>query len=166
MNASAEQRPGVAILVGGSLAATFDMIYAIVVSGMHGRSAQWVMQSVASGLMGNAAFESGATGAVVGTVAHYVIVFVAATLYYLASRRLPVLRTHAIACGILFGVLVYLFMNFVVLPLSAFPFDLSYPVSRLVQGFVSHGLLVGLPIALAVKWFSAPVVGRSQARAA
>ena len=166
MSASAEHRPALAILVGGGLAATFDMIYAIVVSGMHGRSAQWVMQSVASGLMGNAAFESGGTGAVIGTVAHYVIVFVAATIYYLASRRLAALRTHAVVCGILFGVLVYLFMNFVVLPLSAFPFDLSYPVSRLVQGFVSHGLLVGLPIALAVKWFTAPDAGRAEARVA
>jgi hypothetical protein len=156
MSASAEHRPVLAVLVGGALAATFDLVYAIVVSGMHGRSAQWVMQSVASGLMGDAAFESGVTGAAIGTVAHYLIVFVAATVYYLASRRLPVLRTHAVVCGILFGVLVYLFMNFVVLPLSAFPFEPSYPASRLLQGFVSHGLLVGLPIALATRWFTAP----------
>ena len=60
-----EQRrqPALAILLGGGIAATFDLIYAIVLSAMHGRSVPWVMQSIASGLMGNAAFESGATGA-------------------------------------------------------------------------------------------------------
>ena len=46
-----------------------------------------------------------------------------------------------------------LFMNFIVLPLSAFPFKLTYPPATLLRGFVSHGLLVGLPIALASKRF-------------
>ena len=57
---------------------------------------------------------------------------------------------------IVFGILVYLFMNFVVLPLSAFPFDLSYPPLRLLEGFVSHGFLVGIPIALAISRFTNP----------
>jgi hypothetical protein len=45
-------------------------------------------------------------------------------------------------------------MNFVVLPLSAFPFDLSYPPLRLLEGFVSHAFFVGIPIALAMSRFT------------
>ena len=59
-------------------------------------------------------------------------------------------------CGALFGVLVYLFMNFVVIPLSAFPFKLSYPPLWLLEGFVSHAVFVGIPIALSVRKFSPP----------
>jgi hypothetical protein len=47
---------------------------------------------------------------------------------------------------------VYLFMNFVVLPLSAFPFTLSYTPMRLLEGFGSHALFVGVPIAIAIRW--------------
>ena len=38
--------------------------------------------------------------------------------------------------------------------------------TRLLEGFVSHGLLVGLPIALAVKWFTGPGAARAEARVA
>jgi len=152
-------RPALAILLGGGIAATLDMIYAIVSNEYYADlPPQWTMQSVASGLLGDPAFDSGAAGALLGTFAHYAILFVAAGLYYLASRRIPALRTHAIICGIVFGVLVYLFMNFVVLPLSAFPFDLKFPIGRLMRGFVSHGLLVGVPIAIAIKRLTLPAV--------
>jgi hypothetical protein len=156
-------RPALAILLGGGIAATLDMLYAIVSNHYYADlPPQWTLQSVASGLLGNAAFESGAAGALLGTSVHFAILFVAAGVYYLASRRIPALRMYAVICGIGFGVLVYLFMNFVVLPLSAFPFDLKFPIGRLARGFVSHGLLVGLPIALAIRRLTlpaAPVAG-------
>src|SRR5829696_354371 len=125
----------IAVLVGGGTAATLDMIYACVRNGAKGRTPMWVMQSVASGLLGEGAFETGASGALLGLACHYAILLTAAFLYLQASLRLPVLRSHVVASGALFGILVYLFMNFVVLPLSAFPFDLSYPAPRLAEGF-------------------------------
>jgi len=154
MNVSTMNRSFAGVLVGGGIAATLDIIYAIVRNGGYDRSPLWVLQSVASGWMGEAAFTSGTTGGIIGLLSHYGILFVAAAIYLVASRSFPVLRSRAMACGILFGVLVYLFMNFVVLPLSAFPFDLSYPPLRLLEGFVSHGFLVGIPIALAIRRYS------------
>ena len=47
-------------------------------------------------------------------------------------------------------------MNFVVLPLSAFPFKLTYTAMQLLEGFAVHALFVGLPIALAVRRFASP----------
>jgi hypothetical protein len=149
-------RPALAILLGGGVAATCDIVYAILRNGGYGRDPVWVLQSVASGLLGKAAFESGVPGAVLGLVCHYSILVVAALTYYLASRRHPVLATRPLACGALFGVGVYLFMNFVVLPLSAFPFSPSYPPLKLLEGFASHALLVGIPIALSMRHFAPP----------
>lgn len=147
-------RPLLAMLVGGGIAATLDILYACIRQAGFGRSPEWVLQSVASGLLGNAAFLSGPAGAALGLVSHYTILFVAAALYLVASQRVTALRAWPIACGALFGVMVYLFMNFVVLPLSAFPFHLSYPPLRLLEGFGSHAVFVGIPIALSIRWLA------------
>ncbi len=140
-----------ATLLGGGIAATLDLVYAIVRQAGRGRSPEWTLQSVASGWLGEDAFTSGSAGAVLGLLSHFVILVVGAGLFVLASLRFPALRSHAAISGLAFGVLVYLFMNFVVLPLSAFPFDLTYTAGRLLEGFVSHAVLVGLPIALAAR---------------
>jgi hypothetical protein len=121
-----------------------------------------VLQTVASGWLGSDAFSGGIPAGILGLASHFAILFVGASLYLLASRRLSVLRSQAVACGAVFGVLVYLFMNFAVIPVSAFPFKLSYPALRLLEGFASHALFVGIPIALSVRRFYAP--GSSPAR--
>ena len=139
------------VFIGGGIAAFNDIVYACVRQAGFGRSVEWTLQSVASGWLGMAAFESGTPGAVLGLVSHFSILFVAAYLYLVASRRFTFLATQAIACGAVFGVGVYLFMNFVVLKLSAFPFTLTYDWLRLVEGFATHALFVGVPIALAVR---------------
>ena len=56
-----------------------------------------------------------------GVVLHFVIALGAATVYYLASRKLTFLVSSAVLCGLIYGALVYLFMHLIVLPLSAAP---------------------------------------------
>jgi uncharacterized membrane protein YagU involved in acid resistance len=114
-----------------------------------------VLQSVASGWLGNAAFEGGQASAALGLVSHYGILFAAAALYLVLSRRFPVLRDQAVICGLLFGVGIYLFMNFVVVPLSAVPFQFKYTPGKLTRDLLVHTFLVGLPIALAIRRYSA-----------
>src|SRR5258707_8123666 len=87
------------VVTGGGIAATLDIVYACVRNGGFGRSPEWVLQSVASGWLGNAAFTGGTPTALLGLASHYLILFVAAFLYLQASRRLPVLSRQAIACG-------------------------------------------------------------------
>jgi hypothetical protein len=147
MSADRTYKPWQAIVAGGGLAATFDIVYAFIRNGQHGRSPLWVLQSVASGWLGESAFEGGMPAGILGLFSHYSILFVAAGLYYVSSRRLVFLASRPIPSGLVFGVLVYLVMNFVVLKLSAFPFHLSYPMPRLLEGFASHAVFVGLPIA-------------------
>lgn len=78
-----------------------------------------ILQSVARGVLGSASREGGAASAALGGALHYFIAISMAVVYFLASRRLDVLRRRPIACGLVYGVLLYLVMNFVVLPLSA-----------------------------------------------
>src|SRR5687768_7407822 len=106
-----DYRPVAAILVGGGIAATLDLVYAVLRNWGGGRPPVWTLQLVGSGWLGAESFSSGATGAVLGLVSHYGIVLAAAALYFVASKRVPILRSRPIVCGALFGVLVYLFMN-------------------------------------------------------
>lgn len=80
----------------------------------------------------------------------FLIAFIWATLYYAASRALKPLAQRPLIFGPLYGALVYVLMNTVVVPLSAAPFSLPLRLT----GLLVHMFLVGLPIALAVSRFS------------
>jgi hypothetical protein len=141
-----------AILIGGLIAGTLDLTYAIVFSGSHGVPAMRVMQSVASGWLGAAAYEGGVPTAMLGVLSHYFIMFLAATTFYIASRRFDFLVRRPIISGIVFGLIMYAVMSLVVLPLSAFPHKVTFndPVLVSANLFV-HMFFVGVPIALATR---------------
>jgi len=141
-----------AILVGGGIAATLDILYAIIYSWIRAKVPPIViMQSVASGLIGQRAYDGGAATAVLGLVSHYAMALIIASIFWLASRRLGFMTRNAVAAGLAFGVCVYLVMNFVVIPLSAFPTQMTYTPVRVAINVVAHMVLFGLPIALATR---------------
>lgn len=78
-----------------------------------------ILRSVARGVLGVAAFDGGVPTAVLGGVLHYFIATCMALTYYAVSRRYEALIRRPIAYGLPYGVLLYLIMNLVVLPLSA-----------------------------------------------
>ncbi len=139
-----------AILAGGVSVAVLDAIDAILAYGAFARVTPGaVYQYVASGLVGPAAFQMGAPSVLLGILIHVFIAFSAATVYALAATRLAFLSRHVAASGIAYGVGMYAFMNFVVIPLSATPSSpFSWPL--VVNGVLGHVVLVGLPIA----WFA------------
>ena len=144
-----------AILWGGLIAGTLDISYSCIYSyTLRGTSPVRILQSVASGALGANAFTGGIKTALLGGVFHFLIATTAAAVYYVASRGLRFLVNQAIICGVLYGVSVYLVMNFVVLPLSAIPFKMSYPLPSLVGGLLIHMFGIGLPIALVVRRYS------------
>jgi hypothetical protein len=143
-----------AILWGGLAAGVLDLAAAFVNSGLRGRGPVLVMHSIASGLLGAKAYQSGAGAAALGVALHFLIAFGATAVYYAASRKLDFLVRQAIVCGALYGIAVYWFMNLVVLPLSAVPFKVSYTATALITGMGIHIFCVGLPIALVVRRYS------------
>jgi uncharacterized membrane protein YagU involved in acid resistance len=147
----AHPRPAPAILVGGLIAGVLDLAYAIAVYSP--RAPIRIPQTIASGLLGPRAYAGGARTAALGVVLHFVIALGAAAVYYLASRKLEVLVRRAVACGLVYGALVYLFMHLVVLPLSAVPKH-HMPFVYMAVELVEHWFFVGLPIALSVRRYS------------
>ena len=150
------------ILVGGVLAGVLDILYAFALAAMRGRTPLAAVQSVASGLLGASAYQGGLATGALGLALHLAILTVAAGIFAFAAQRSAGLRRHLFTFGLAFGVLVYLFMNFVVLPLSAVPFQVRYTSAVILQGFVSHAVLVGLPLAWSLRRFGfAPPISSS-----
>ena len=143
--------PFIAILLGGAIAGALDITYAIAFSAWRGVPPVRLLQSVASGLLGAPAFEGGTQTALLGLALHFVIALLWAGLFYLASRALPALTRHPVVAGLFYGFLIYAAMNLLVLPLSAFPRKVSFPLVVLVTGLLVHMFCIGLPIALAIR---------------
>jgi uncharacterized membrane protein YagU involved in acid resistance len=151
MSRPKSQNPFDAVLYGGLIAGVLDSIDGVVAYYLaSGFNPIQVLQFIASGLYGAAAFQKGLFSAFVGLVAHFFIAFVVAGIYVGASRAWPVLRIHAIGWGLVYGAAVFLVMNFLVLPHTAVVRSaLSMPM--FLNGILGHALFVGLPIGLAAR---------------
>ena len=136
-----------AILFGGLTAGVLDITAACVYSGLRGRSPMWVLQSVASGLLGSGSFNGGLPSAALGLAVHFFIAFVACAVYVALSLKFAVLTQRVIVSGIVYGVAVYLFMYGVVLPVT-FNRGFFHPLNAVVINLLIHIFCVGLPIAI------------------
>lgn len=142
------------ILWAGLIAGVLDLAAACAVSWLRGGVTPFaVFNYIASGIYGRGAFGGGTMMAVQGVALHFIIATIWAAVYYLASRRLKFLVTQTITSGVLYGVVVYLFMNFVVIPLSAVA-RRPVPLSGQIIGVLIIIFCIGLPIAFIVRRFS------------
>jgi len=143
--------PTKALLYGTLAVGILDILDAFVFFGTRGVQPIRVLQSIAAGLLGKEAFNGGPGTAALGLALHFSIAFVIVLVFLLASRRLPALVRHAVAAGVIYGVMVYLMMNFVVVPASAAGGSgrPAWPVA--INGLIIHMLGVGLPASLAAR---------------
>ncbi len=140
------------ILLGGLVAGAFDITYATVISYLRkGISPIRVLQSVASGWLGPASFEGGLPTAALGLASHFFIALVAAAVYVLSSRYLPILVRQPVLCGVVYGFGIYVVMNYVVIPLSRVPPRPPSAFIVVATGLLVHMFLIGVPIALAAR---------------
>ena len=150
--ASSPARPLTAIFWGGLLAGIFDITQAFIGFGLSGAKPFRILQHIAGGAFGARSVQMGWTSAVLGLVFHFTIAFTAAAVYYFASRVLRVMVEYAVVCGLIYGEMVFLFMYFVVLPLTPLG-PAHFSMATYITGPIGHTVLVGLPIALAVRRF-------------
>ena len=141
------------VLGAGPAAGLLDILNAIVFWRLYsGASATAILQSIAAGLLGKAAFAGGAATAALGLAIHLLIMFAMAGIYWLACRRFRWMVDHPAKAGIAYGLLTWAAMNYVVVPLSRAeppPFILAW----FLDGLLAHVLLVGLLFSYAARRF-------------
>ena len=140
------------ILVAGLVVGTLDILAAFAVRYAFARASPVrVLQGIASGLLGPAAFNGGAATAALGMLLHFVIAFTVGAIFFGVSRSWRFLLRHAVVSGIVYGVAVYWMMNSIVLPLSRLPMGAAAPPVRYTLVMIAiHIVCVGLPIAVIV----------------
>jgi hypothetical protein len=132
------------------IAGVLDISSAFVISSLKGGGPIGVLQGVAAGLVGReSAMNGGLATAGLGLAIHFFIAFVVSAVFYVASRYLVFLTRQPVISGLLYGVVIYGFMYWVVMPLA-------YPVVHpsLVRDLTAvcvHMFLIGLPISLIVR---------------
>jgi uncharacterized membrane protein YagU involved in acid resistance len=93
--------------------------------------------------------------AALGLAIHYAITLFWSALFLFAATRLAFLTRHAVVSGLLYGVLIYVVMNFVVLPLTRLPPRSHHlPSAVLLNGVLALMFFMGLPIALIARHFA------------
>ena len=142
---------GRTILLGTLAIGIIDILWAIGMTLLEGRDPVRPLQAIAGGLLGPAAFQGGSGTAALGLLLHFCIAFVIMTTYYLASRRFPALARRPWLYGPIYGILVFVVMYQVVLPLSALHTKGIPMGSQLAKGLFIHIFGVGMVAALVSK---------------
>ena len=139
-----------ATLLGGLLAGALDLTFACVLSGA---SPYRVGKYVGGGWVGlDAAKAGGWDIAILGIASHFGLALIFAAFYVIVSRMIPLLRSQWIVCGLLYGAALYLFMNWVVVPMSALHRDPSTITAKsFAINIIGQMILFGLPIAYAAQ---------------
>jgi hypothetical protein len=141
-----------AILIGGIACGVCDYLFAF----FYYKKATWfgIARSVARGLLSRETVTGGSGWVVVlGIGLHFLISLGAAAVFVLVSRRLAVLVRFSVPAGLAYGAAIYLVMRWVVVPLSAIG---GFPSTVDWGALAGHLVFVGLPIALAARWFGPP----------
>ena len=141
--------PRRAILLGGLVVGMFDIAYAMIFWAIRaGVSPIRVLQSVAAGVLGReAAIRGGIPTAILGGFLHFFIATSIVIVYWLASRAWLALVAHPLIYGSIYGIGVWIVMNYVVIPLSATTrgrFNATWDICSIIV----HMFLIGVPAAL------------------
>jgi hypothetical protein len=109
-----------AIVLGTLVAGTLDISEALIYAIARGHSASGVLQFIASGVAGEKAFTGPAGFVMLGMLIHYFITLSWITFFVLTARRYRGLLARPLITGVVFGCVIYVVMNFIVLPISGF----------------------------------------------
>lgn len=130
------------------VAGTIDILYAALLSSINGGGPAAMLRFVASGPYPPAT-EMGLAGSILGLIVHFALMAIMAAAFVIAARNWPRLLADPISSGIGYGLVTYVVMNWIVVPLR---FDVPLPPkpTAIVSQLFAHVVLVGIPIALIV----------------
>lgn len=136
------------ILIAGAVAGTLDMTGALVTYAviLHKATVLLILQRIAAAVFGLGALKGGSAMALWGLIFHYIIAFSFAAAYVLLYPRLSLMRKSRLMSGFLYGVLVWVIMNRVVLPMTRLP-AITFQWTGALIGMALLIFFIGLPVA-------------------
>lgn len=139
-----------ATVVSGIAAGILDLAGAIFVYELllNASAAGRILQSVAGGIYGRETYEGGVNTAVAGLLLHFLIALIFAAVYVYIFRNISRrITTNIVLTGLVYGCLVWVLMNYAVMPLSAYGHATKFSTAKGMA--ISAGLIIlcaGIPI--------------------
>jgi hypothetical protein len=130
---------------------TLDILFAVLLTLWRGREPAAMLRFVASGPFPQAT-DWGAFGSVLGLVVHFTLMAIMVAAFFVAARNFPIVADRPVLSWLLFGLVTYVVMNLIVVPLR---FPTAWPPTRLGIGtqLFAHFFLVALPTVLIARHF-------------
>jgi hypothetical protein len=114
-----------------------------------GKDPMNVFRFIASGVFGPKAFVGGITMGLWGIFFHYLIATGWVVLFFVVYPRIKLLSRNKYITGLSYGIIVWVTMNLVVLPLSNVP-PLVMNSESIIIGMIILMTCIGLPISIIV----------------
>ena len=137
------------------LAGTLDILSAIVNTYIqYSISPDRIFKFIASGVFGDDAFSSGAMMVAAGIIFHYLIALTWSAIFFFIYPKFNLSSKYKFLSGFLYGIIVWLIMNLIVIPLSNTP---QYPFTfkGVLLGVLFLIFFIGIPISLSYhKYYS------------
>src|SRR5215472_11100693 len=92
-------RPLRAIVTAGLVVGVLDISSAFVIWWQRGVALRRGLQGIAAGLLGTKSYEGGMATAGLGLAIHFFVAFVVVSIFYLASRKIPLLIKQPFVAG-------------------------------------------------------------------
>ena len=153
------------VLIAALVAGILDLIYAFIhIGGYYDLTPMQILQSIARGVLGNAANDGGWSSASLGLLLEFVLTAIMAAVYIIPAQWITDLRRFWWLLGPSYGVVVMVVMYVVVLPLSgaqgnsALPDGLRGPDGpvmdhQILYGTIfAHTILVGLVVSACARF--------------
>lgn len=133
------------ILIATLVCGTLDILLAMILTLWRGREPAAMLRYVASGPFPPAS-DWGAAGSVLGLAVHFTLMAIMVAVFVIAARQIPALTDSPWLWGLVYGLITYVAMNLIVVPLR---FPAAWPPKALSVGtqLFAHILLVGWPTA-------------------
>ena len=144
------------ILIAGAVAGTLDLTGALVVYAaiLHKASVLLILQRIAAAAFGLRAFKGGYFMALWGVIFHYRIAFSWTAAYVLLYPSQPLMRKSRVISGLLYGLLVWVIMNRIVIPMTRLPAPSRFQWNAALIGMALLVFFIGLPVAFITDFFS------------
>ncbi len=137
-------RPAVrVILKAGLTAGTIDIGAACLINWL---SPPAILKAIASGVLGQASFRMGLPAAILGLALQWGMSCLIAAIYVVGAGQCKLQRRWWIAAGLAYGLVIFVVMNYVVMPLSAVGHRPTFSAARLAGNLLAMSLF-GLIIA-------------------
>jgi len=139
------------IVIATLVCGTLDILLAIILTLSRGREVAGMLRFVASGPFPDAT-DMGATGSVLGLLVHYSLMAIMVAAFVFAARQWPSLLDKPLLWGLVYGLISYIAMNLIVVPLR---FPAAWPPKALgiATQLFAHIVLVGWPTAFITRHY-------------